>query len=161
MRRLVLLLYAALLALAVAGCGAHSSQTVETGGSGSLRGVQIIPRDGDYNVHVDDWIRVYWPEDYEPPSEFTFTLRSEGGGKVLTYKRSGRYENEWFFEPYTNLDYVSRYVIELTTDTERVVSYFWTEDEEDVYARASKAPPDAGPRSSEALPEHVIHTGMK
>ena len=73
MRKLFLLLTLVVLAVMVIGCGSHRTQNITTGGSGTLEGVLTIPRDGDRDIPIDSWIRVYWPSGEEPPSEFKFT----------------------------------------------------------------------------------------
>ena len=143
MRRFSLLLALLVLLSAVSGCGAHRRYTIQTGANGSLAGVRIVPSDGDYDVPVEMWIRVYWPAGSEPPAEFTFALRDETDTRVLTYLREGDQKYEWWFEPYDDLDYDTRYKIELKAEDEKVVSYFWTE-EEDTRARVECS---AGPRA--------------
>lgn len=157
MRRLFLFLALAVLTVTIVGCGSHSSQTITTGGDGSLEGVQIIPRDGDRDVPVDTWIRVYWPRGYDPPVQFTFRLRVYRGSSVSTYKHNSDQENDWQFEPASNLSDDTRYIIELEAGDESDSATFWT-GEEDQYARPSNIHSDAGPRVSEALEEHKVQT---
>jgi len=156
-RRLLLFLALTTLLIPIIGCGSHRSQTVTTGGSGSLEGVQIIPRDDDLDVPVETWIRVYWPSGFEPPAEFTFTLRDGSDTRVPTYKHNSRQENDWQFEPSEILDYDTRYKIEVEAGDERVVTYFWTE-EEGYRAPLLNVPSDAGPRVSGPLVEHRVQT---
>ncbi|HUV05746.1 MAG TPA: hypothetical protein VMX94_11645 [Armatimonadota bacterium] len=159
MQRLLLVLALLVLLSGVLGCGAHRRYTIETGANGSLAGVRTIPRDGDYDIPVDTWIRVYWPVGSEPPPEFTFVLRNGSDTRVLTYLHDSDQKYEWWFEPYEDLDRYTRYKMEIKAGEERVVSYFWTE-EEDTRAPSSNIPPGAGPRITEPLDEHTVRTAQ-
>jgi len=157
MRRFLLVLALLCLLGAILGCGAHRRHAIETGGNGSLAGVRTVPRDGDYDVPVEIWIRVYWPLGFEPPPEFTFALRDGSDSRVFTYLHKGDQKYEWWFEPYEDLDCDTRYKIELKAGDEKVVSYFWTE-EEDTRSPSSNVPASAGPRITEPLDEHTVRT---
>lgn len=149
----------ALIVLAglISGCGGQSRYTIVTDADGSLAGVRTNPRNGDYDIPVSAWIQVYWPLDYEPPAEFTFTLRNESGSRVWTYLRDGTQQYEWWFEPRSSLDYDSRYKIEIQSGESKVVAYFWTRPDSYTY-RSPEQEPDAGPRRSAPLEEHTVRT---
>lgn len=139
------------------GCGGgRRSFDIDTGANGTLAGVRTIPKDGDYNVPVHIWIRIYWPSGTEPPAVFTFTLRDENNRRVKTIRHDGEQRYDWWFEPVYYLDYNSRYKIELESSDERVMAYFWTEGE----GRAPVASPGQPQRNDGAVPmeEHTVYT---
>jgi hypothetical protein len=149
------------LAAIIVGCGAHSSYTVDTGGSGSLRGVRTVPADTADDVETDVHIRVYWVAGYEPPPEFTFRLRDDSGDSVLTVDRASNEPDEWIFEPWSALDYDTIYTIELTAGDSSRTFVFRTE-EEPLFAIGSVDAPKMRSRKqgdTEPLPEHRVVTG--
>lgn len=146
------------VAVVIAGCGAHSSHAISTGGDGDLRGVRTIPDDGERNVDVDETIRVYWVTGYDPPPEFRFVLRDHEGVEVATVRKSSSDPNEWRFEPYGNLDYYSRYTIEISYGDSRRTFVFWTEEESLFMLSANESPKEPDPGDSEPQLEHRVVT---
>lgn len=161
MRRLSPYLCFLALAAVFAGCGGHSSYTIQTGGSGDLRGLRTDPADGDTNVRIDPTICVYWVTGYDPPPEFKFVLRDRDDAKVLTIKKASDDPNHWLFAPVEDLDYSTRYSIQVTyQDTSRTF-IFRTEDEDvrstlPVRGREAKKP---DPGDSAPQYEHAVRTG--
>lgn len=156
--RLILLVLISVALLGILfGCGAgRRSFDISTGANGTLTGVRTVPKDGDYNVPVNIWIRVYWPSGTEPPAVFTFTLSDEDNRKVKTIIHDGEQRYDWWFEPAYYLDCYSRYKIELESSNERVTAYFWTERE----GRTPVASPVQPQRNDGAVPteEHTVYT---
>lgn len=156
-RHLLLVLMSVALLGILFGCGAgQRSFEIDSGANGTLAGVRTVPRNGDYNVPVNIWVRVYWPSGAEPPAAFTFSLRDEDNRRVKTIKHDGEQRYDWWFEPAFSLDYNSRYKIELESIDERVTAYFWTERE----GRAPVASPGQPQRNDGAVPleEHTVYT---
>lgn len=149
------------VAAIVVGCGGHSSYHVETGGSGDLRGLRTDPADGDTNVRVDPTICVYWVTGYDPPPEFTFILRDDDGDKVYTIKKSSDDPNHWLFAPREDLEYDSRYAIEVQyKDSSR--TFIFRTEEEDLgsalsMSRRKTREPDPGDSAPQL--EHTVRTG--
>lgn len=161
MRRLPLYLCFLAVAAFVVGCGGHSSYTVETGGSGDLRGLRTDPADGDTNVRVDPTISVYWVTGYDPPPEFKFILRDDDGNKVYTIKKSSDDPNHWLFAPYEDLEYDSRYAIEVTYQDSSRTFIFRTEEEDGstLFMKQRKTR-EADPGDSAPQLEHTVRTGL-
>jgi len=141
----------------LAGCAGSRRHTIDTGGDGFLRDVRTMPDDGDYSVSTNIWVRVYWPAPTEPPPTFTFALRDGTDTRVYTSMRSGDELYEWWFEPSEELDYDSRYTIEIRSGSEVVRSYFFTIDAP-FLLQTAPARPKAGARISGPALQHTIRT---
>jgi hypothetical protein len=150
-----LIVVAALLIAVLVGCGSHRRFTIDTGGNGSLFNVLTTPYDGESNVAVDTWVRVYWYGDQEPPPTFTFALRDGSDTRIPTYMHEGDVRFEWWFEPTADLDPDSRYKIEIISGDDKVVSYFYTA-QAPIIVPFSAAHHGISPRISGPEQQHTI-----
>lgn len=162
MSRLPLYLCFLAVAAVVVGCGGHSSYTIETGGTGDLRGLRTDPADGDTNVRVDPTIRVYWVTGYDPPPEFTFVLRDDFGDKVYTVRKDTDDPDTWLFAPYEDLEYDSRYGIEVRYEDNSRTFIFRTEEDNGRSALAASRTKTRERDPSDSAPqlEHTVRTGL-
>ncbi len=67
-------LFTALLLLFLCGCQGRSRHTV-SGGQGSLEGLQFLPPDHSREVDTDTDPEIFWLPGYEPPAQFTVSLK--------------------------------------------------------------------------------------
>lgn len=161
MRQLLVLICLGFLAVSIAGCGAHSSQSINTDGDGSLLGVRTVPADGRYDVRATTSIRVYWVEGYEPPAQFTFRLRDEDRNSVYTTYKALHDPEQWVFEPYGGLEYNTFYTIEIAAGNSRRYFVFETEPEPFFFSdpESGNEPHDPEPGDSKPQAEHMVVTG--
>ncbi|OFX13763.1 MAG: hypothetical protein A2Z18_05060 [Armatimonadetes bacterium RBG_16_58_9] len=139
--RLMTLGVVALVALVVAaGCGGggggKKTQDLTSPWDGTLAGVATQPDDGETDIDVDSWIRVYWPDEgYPPPREFTVRLEKEEhpddwGGVHTIYRRdySDPSNGDWWFEPTSYFSRSTWYRIVITDSYthDAVIAYFLT-----------------------------------
>jgi len=63
------------LALFLAGCEGDIRHDIQTGGEGSLTGMVITPTPQRIGIETDEVFYLDWRPGYEPPAEFTVSLR--------------------------------------------------------------------------------------
>ena len=130
------LLLAAALALllpVLCGCDGSSRHDVETGGYGTLRGLEITPEPQTLGLRTDKVFYLDWNRGYEPPNQFTVSLKtiSEDGTTSPVYTRlidldparPGHYrlEPSWYLPTGTFL------LLTVTSYGERVRAMYLTE----------------------------------
>lgn len=132
MSRFMLLMLAAVLFLPLfIGCGS-SSHDIYTGGYGTLEGLEITPEPQTLDVETDEVFYLDWRYNYEPPEEFTISLKAiyaDGTTEAILTEFEDldpddpghyRLEPSWYLPEGTFL------LLTVTSDDERVRAMYLT-----------------------------------